>query len=189
MTLARLRIVLNGVLAAILILVGGCAAPTPAPIPTTNETQDAADTPLPRPEEALAYLQTVVKDKSRLIEVYDDQRHDGVLDRSGRGKLRKAITTWWKDIETVSRTPKPGEPPFRVTPDMGIRIYPPGSAEQQKDAMPIGDPDLQIMIFKAREISRIVIVDPNAGRLNLAVYIIPSTGPMDWVKTLFAGKL
>jgi hypothetical protein len=182
-------------LAAVALVAGGCGgAATPAPpIPTTNVSQDPAEQPLPRPEEGLAYVQAALKDKTRLIEVFTDHGLvGGALDGSGRSKLRKAVPNWWKGVEVVSRYPKPHEAPFRVTPDLGIRVYPPGSVaavEQEDQGLAIGRPNLQIMIYKARQISRVLITDPTAGRVNQAVYIIPTTEPMDWVNQLFAGKL
>jgi len=183
---------------SILILLGtvpivadGCHdVPKPAS-PTTNLSEDPAEQPLPQPEEGLAYVKAALKDKTRVIEVFNDQGLDGALDSSGRSNLQKALPTWWKEVEVVSRYPKAGEVPFRITPDMGIRIFAPGSVAvaEQKDGPPIGQPDLQIMIFKARQLSRVVITDPTAGRVNLGVYVIPSTDPMDWVNRLFAGKL
>jgi hypothetical protein len=186
------RIFLSSVLGAMPLFVGGCrgdATPPPSPAPTASDSDDPAEKPLPRPEVALAYLQAALKDKSRLVEVFDDRGLDGPLDNYGRGKLRKAVPDWWKDVEVVSPIPKPGESPFRVTPDMGIRIYAPGTAVPGADPAPIGQPDLLIMIYKARRNARLVIADPTAGPLNQAVYVIPSTDPMDWVKRLFAGKL
>jgi len=187
----RLRFIPIALLGILPIITSGCRG-TPAPIsPTTNVSATPADQPLPRAEEGLAYVQSALKDNTRLIEVFSDQGLDGALDSSGRSKLRKALPTWWKGVEVVSRYPKRGEVAFRVTPDLGIRIYPPGSlaAAQQQDGLPMGEPDLQIMIYKARQISRVVITDPTAVRVNHAVYIIPSTEPMDWLNRLFAGKL
>ena len=193
METSRLSVHLICALAVAATLTVGCGGSTqPAtPNPTTTVSQDLGEQPLPRPEEGLAYVQTALKDKTRLIEVFNDQGMDGALDSSGRSKLSKALPTWWKEIEVVSRYPKPPEQPFRVTPDMGIRVYAPGSvaAAQESDALPVVKPDLQIMVFRARQISRVVISAPTAGPISQAVFVIPSTEPMDWLNRLFAGKL
>ncbi len=173
-------------------LAAGCGGDTkpPPPTPATNVSQDPAGQTLPAPEEGLAYVQAVLKDKTRLIEVFNDQGLDGLLDRSGRSKLREAVGSWWKGIQVVSRYPKRGEVPFRVSPNMGIRVYPRGSvaAAEQKDGPPIGQPDLQIRIYKDYQFSRVLITDPAAGRVDQAIYIIQSNEPMEWVNRLFAGK-
>jgi hypothetical protein len=189
----RLRLTLIGFIGAAPMIAAGCggtAAPA-APSPTTNVSQDPAELPLPTSEAGLAYVQAVLKDKTRLIEVFNDQGLDGALDSSGRSKLIKAVPIWWKEVEVVSRYPKPPEQPFRVTPDMGIRIYPPGSlaAAAQRDGLPNSKPDLQIMVFRARQLSRVLITDVTPGPLDQAVFVIPSTEPMDWLYRLFAGKL
>jgi hypothetical protein len=180
---------------------GGGSTPPPAR-PATNPLlapADPGELPLPRPEEGLAYLNAALKDKTRLIEVFDtDGGLSGSLDEKSRKKLREQVPKWWQGVESISPKPKPGELPFRVTPDMGIRVYPPGSAGRDpKDPYALSDPKVQrlltpdagIFIYRARRLSRVRITDPHAGRLLEAVFVIHSTAPMDWLNRLLAGKL
>lgn len=171
-------------------------------LPATNPLfapAEPGERPLPRPEEGLAYLNAALKDKTRLIEVFHtDKGLTASLDDWARKKLRSEVPKWWQGVESISRKPKQGELPFRVTPDMGFRIYPPGSAKLNPEDpreyvgpswRRLLSPDVEIHIFRARRQARVRILDPNAGRLNEPVFVIPSPAPMDWLNRLLAGKL
>jgi hypothetical protein len=178
---------------------------TPMPRPTTNPlamSGEPGEQPLPRPEEGLAYLNAALKDKTRLIEVFYtnelNKRTSGRLGERGRKKLREEVPKWWQSAESISQKPKQGQLPFRVTPDMGLRIYPPGSVDLNPEVARaymdlrmkrLLSPDVEIFIFRARRIARVHILDPSEARLNEPVFVISSPAPMDWVNRLLGGKL
>ena len=176
-------------LVLLLLTLNGCHSAPPPP-PTTRPVDDTGEAPLPPASAARTYIEQALADKTRLIEVYASPPLDGALDDRGRGRLRSAIPKWWSSVDVVSTKPKAGELPFRVTPDLGIRIYPPGTAKQTGDdeeAPP--KPDVDFMIYKARRITRVIIADSTQPAFANAVYVIPNPLPMEWVNRLFAGKL
>jgi hypothetical protein len=170
------------------IVAPGCQGNRP-PAPPPDNSGDPAQQPIPRADEALAYLEAALKDKTRVIEVFVDQGDDGILDGTGRSSFGKSLPKWWQGVQASSREPKPGDVPFRVTPDMGVRIYAPGSAALLAKSARMGQPDVQIKMYVSYRFSRVLINDPAAPRFGNALYIIPSTGPSEWADRLLSGKL
>ncbi len=167
-----------------LLALAGCAH---KPLPSTQPF-DADGNPIPvKPEEAYAYLDSILQDDTRLVVVF--YKSKGELDDAGRARLRKAFPDWWKSVEVVDL--KPGQKPFNVLPDMGIRIYAPGTARAAAadDSVPDSPPELQILIYRARGIAIVRTIDPPGGRFARPMYLLKTAEPQTWVTQLFSGKL
>lgn len=155
---------------------GGChSTSAPAGDPTTRPVTA---------QDALAYLQSAVKDDSRRIEAYQDVigKAVGELDNTGRRSLESQLPKWFAhaSAQHLSTTQ-----PFRVTPNFGITIYEHGSALPSGPAGVVA----QIQIYKYRHFTRILILDPAAPRLVEYAFVLPTTDPQAWIERLFAGKL
>jgi hypothetical protein len=192
---------------------GGQNAPTTAP--TTEPASDIAgilEPPPPppvRPGEALAYLDGLLADETRLVEVYTHETERGGLDDYGRKKLRAALKQWWKTAELDKRSRSrqvwidptkqaDANSPARMNPadeakffylpltsEMGIRIYGPGSATARSPGQAV----MNMQIFKQRGVAKVSISDADNERLSGPVYILPTPEPVAWVDKLFSGKL
>ncbi len=145
----RLPSVLIGFIGALAMALGGCGgANAAAAVPTTSASQDPGEPALPPPQECLAYVQTILKDKTRLIEVFNDHGLDGILDSSGPKQIAQGPADLVKGIQVVSRV-RPGEVPFRVSPNLGIEFTrrAQAAAAARRTARPWGRPDVQIRIY------------------------------------------
>ena len=90
---------------------------------------------------------------------------------------------------------------MRITPNMGIRIYPPGSADVDLgQPITFADatnpkmarlrfPDVEIAVYRASGNAQVRFMDPDRPRFAEPLFIISSTSPMEWMDRLLAGKL
>src|SRR3954464_5059632 len=76
----------------------GATQPATQPPPERVDLSQLPDPPPVQAWEARAYLERVLQDESRVVEVFTNETETGVLDEYGRKKLREALPGWWQSV-------------------------------------------------------------------------------------------